>query len=370
MFLPMTMRHVNMETVYALNFCGKMHWKELFPTKWTVFVFIAYMAFFINQGLFVTASQQSDNAYGYNTVMAVLLTELTKLVMSIVLYTKDHSVWSLITETRLHSNVMWQYFVPAFLYCLYNNLAFVNLSVFDPTTYYLLLQLRVVITAVLFQILFHRKLSVKQWISLFVLTAGCMIKQIPFGDEIQVDDSATDLDVIIKPVAKGTASYFSWNMLLIIVQVVCSCLAGVYNELLLKGQGADCNVYIQNIYMYVDSIVCNMALLLWQGDISVLLDKEEFSSILHYKVILVIINNAAIGIVTSFFLHSLNSILKTFASALELVFTAILSRIFFDIPIYSNTICAIVIVSIAVFVYSQNPVVNNTKPSTKEAVCV
>lgn len=358
-----------METVHSLNLCGKMHWKELFPSRWTVFVFIAYMAFFINQGLFVTASQQSDNAYGYNTVLAVLLTELTKLLMSIVLYTKDHSVWSLITETRVHSDVMFQYFVPAFLYCLYNNLAFVNLSVFDPTTYYLLLQLRVVITAVLFQILFHRKLSVKQWVSLFVLTAGCMVKQIPFGDEKQVDDSMTDVDVIIKPVAKGAASYLSWNMLLIIVQVVCSCLAGVYNELLLKGQGADCNVYVQNICLYANSIVCNLALLVWQGDITVLLNQEEFNSLMHYKVVLVIINNAAIGIVTSFFLHSLNSILKTFASALELVFTAILSKIFFDIPIYSNTVCAIIIVSVAVFVYSQNPVVN-TKPPTKDAVCV
>lgn len=49
--------------------------------------------------------------------------------------------------------VLALYFVPAFLYCLYNNLAFVNLSTFDPTTYYLLLQLRVVITGVLFQVI-------------------------------------------------------------------------------------------------------------------------------------------------------------------------------------------------------------------------
>lgn len=44
---------------------------------------------FLVTGLFVTASQQSDNAYGYNTVMAVLLTELTKLLMSVILYTKE-----------------------------------------------------------------------------------------------------------------------------------------------------------------------------------------------------------------------------------------------------------------------------------------
>jgi solute carrier family 35 (UDP-sugar transporter), member A1/2/3 len=49
---------------------------------------------------------------------------------------------------------MMLYFVPAFMYCLYNNLAFVNLATFDPTTYYLLLQFRVVITGIVFQVCF------------------------------------------------------------------------------------------------------------------------------------------------------------------------------------------------------------------------
>ena len=41
-------------------------------------------------------------------------------------------------------------------------------------------------------------------------------------------------------------------------------------------------------------------------------------------VLIIVLNNAAIGIATSLFLRSLNSILKTFASALELMFTAVL----------------------------------------------
>ena len=44
------------------------------------------------------------------------------------------------------------YFVPAGLYCVYNNLGFVNLQHFDPTTYFLLLQFRVVVTGVIFQV--------------------------------------------------------------------------------------------------------------------------------------------------------------------------------------------------------------------------
>lgn len=48
--------------------------------------------------------------------------------------------------------VLLYYFVPAALYCLYNNLQFVNLATYDPTTYYLLLQFRVVVTGVVFQV--------------------------------------------------------------------------------------------------------------------------------------------------------------------------------------------------------------------------
>ena len=63
-----------------------------------------------------------------------------------------------------------------------------------------------------------------------------------------------------------------------------------------------------------------------------------------------------VGIVTSLFLKNLNSILKAFASALELVFTAILSFIFLGIPIHWNTLVAVCIVSYSVVMYAQNPI--------------
>lgn len=68
------------------------------------------------------------------------------------------------------------------------------------------------------------------------------------------------------------------------------------------------------------------------------------------------LNNATVGIITSFFLKQLNSIVKTFASALELVLTAVLSYFIFDIPIYLNTVLSIVTVMLAMYLYTQNPV--------------
>ena len=52
-------------------------------------------------------------------------------------------------------------------------------------------------------------------------------------------------------------------------KVLCSVFAGVYNEYIIKGAGADIHIMIQNVFMYLDSIFCNVALLsvkvnIWQ----------------------------------------------------------------------------------------------------------
>lgn len=120
-----------------------------------------------------------------------------------------------------------RYFAPAFLYALYNILTYYNLEVFDPTTYFLLLQFRVVVTGVVWQLLFGVKLSVTQWAALVLLTFGCILKQYNFSSDASLD---LTLDA---------------SLILLGVQVLCSCLAGVYNEYLLKGHSGDVHLMVQ-----------------------------------------------------------------------------------------------------------------------------
>jgi drug/metabolite transporter (DMT)-like permease len=181
-----------------------------------------------------------------------------------------------------------------------------------------------------------------------------MVKQIDFGDADPITNEAK--------LPKNNHGFdLSINAVFILIQTICSCLAGVYNESLLKDQGKDINIYIQNVFMYLDSIICNTLLLLLTGNVKSAFASENLSEMLKPGVIIIAINSCCIGIVTSFFLKYMNSILKTFASALELVFTAVLCWLLFSIPIYFNTILAIAIVSLAVYLYSQSPVVNTAK---------
>lgn len=66
-----------------------------------------------------------------------------------------------------------------------------------------------------------------------------MVKQINFGDtpESSVNDA--------RPPKNTVGFDLSINAVFILIQTVCSCLAGVYNEYLLKDKGQDINIYIQ-----------------------------------------------------------------------------------------------------------------------------
>jgi len=326
-----------------------------FPTSSSAVIFLLYMTMFVAQGMLVTASRHGATGYTYNTVTVVLLTEGLKLLLSSGVYLRDKTATSLVEEVVRNRQVLLLYFVPATLYCLYNNLSFLSLSYFDPTSYFMFMQTRLLLTGLIYQILFSKRLSMKQWGSLVLLTIGCMVH------------------------ARGTASgdasssvlAASWSVLgvglvFVFTQVLCSVFAGVYNEYLIKGKGADIDIMIQNVFMYLDSIACNMLLLGVKGDLSTAFTFEALASIANPFVLILIVNNAVLGIVTSLFLKQLNSVLKAFASALEMVFTALLSWPLLGVPLTLHTAAALVAICTAVVIYAQNPVASPTTTSHRE----
>ncbi|XP_050665050.1 UDP-galactose transporter senju [Leptidea sinapis] len=325
-------------------------WHKLFPNREAFIVFSLYIILFVFQGVFITASKTETGLYDYNTTLVVFLSELLKLIISAVLYTyKQENKPNIFSAIVINYNLLLLYFIPSLLYCFYNNLAFINLSHYDPTSYYILLQFRVVITAFIFQFLFKRKLATIQWISLGILTMGCMIKNF---------DAAT---IISKGDTDVWGQIFNIYFLSINFQNFCSCLAGTYNEYLLKTKGSNVDIFLQNVFMYLDSIICNFFMLMFKGELVTIF--QDFRQIGDTFVILITVNSAIVGIVTSFFLKNLNSILKTYASALELIITAVVCYILFNIVITLFTIISICLVVIAVAMYFKNPV-NNVLPTT------
>ncbi|KAI2805349.1 hypothetical protein BLOT_004345 [Blomia tropicalis] len=311
--------------------------RQLFPTKWSLFIFLAYMILFVNQGILVKSSQTPTHSYGFNVVSVVLGIEFVKLFLSVTFYLRENkSLGQLFTDFRNGARICFLYTIPSILYCLYNNLAFVNLANYDPTSYYILMQFRNVITGIIYQLLFRKKLTLLQWISLVILTIGCIVKEFGRGND-----------------AKNAYSIFNVHLLLIVIQIICSCFAGVYNELLLKDIGSSVCIWMQNIYMYTDSIICNLVLLCFNTTSH---SELSFAIFMQPMIILILLNGALAGISTSFFLKCHNSIVKTFATTLEIIITAILCYFIFGTTIDQYTILSMILIFIAIFIYSHKPI--------------
>lgn len=372
------------------------------PDLQASFIFFGYITLFVSSTLLIT-SVQKQNILQINQILVVLLSELLKLAICVIVYLSrvGGSVYKLINELNKNRKLFILYMVPAFLYSLYNNLTFINLKLFDPTTYQCLMQFRIVLTAIIYQILFRKRLRKSQWISLAILTLGCLVKQ--FGmisnhlAKHHIENQKFHYEYIGIPSTKPmnanflekapeavnsflqTFFRFSMSTLLIMLQMFCSCFAGVYNEYLLKDKSSSLtsDIILQNIYMYVDSLVCNALVYLVANtknpDTDNIGSKSLISDLLgiltHGLILIIIVNNAISGLVASIFLKKLNSILKTFASAIEVFAVAFLAHYLFNDPIDAFTMIALVMVTIALYIYSENPVRNSNeknRPSQKD----
>jgi len=300
-------------------------------------IFTTYVTLWTSSHLLVYSSRLSS-APSYNATSVVLLTETVKLILAASMYVAyDGSLREMIRVASKEVRVLLLYGIPALLYAMYNNLLFINLASFDPGTYNVLIQLKIALTGVLYQILFSKQLNRNQWAAILLITLGCMCKEsgkvTTFGFQ---------------------ANLSSWFLLF--VQMLCSVLAGVYNEVLLKGsdsakRGVTTN--LQNAFMYIQSIVVNFVVLIWEGKGSEAISPQNLEAIASLKVLSIIAIMSTVGLVTGFFLKHLDSVLKAVASALEVVFTMLLGFLFFGAPLGLSGLISGLLVGAGVALYSR-----------------
>ena len=76
---------------------------------------------------------------------------LTRKISNYI-FVSSSSLLSLLKSVSTYRWVLGLYLVPASLYCLYNNLSFISLSYFNPTTYFMFMQIRLLMTGLMYQV--------------------------------------------------------------------------------------------------------------------------------------------------------------------------------------------------------------------------
>ncbi|XP_031091613.1 CMP-sialic acid transporter 2-like isoform X2 [Ipomoea triloba] len=220
--------------------------------------------------------------------------------------------------------------VPALLYAINNYLKFIMQLYFDPATVKMLSNLKVLVIAVLLKIVMRRRFSIIQWEALALLLIGISVNQLR---SLPAGTTALGL-----PVATGAYLYT-------LIFVTVPSLASVYNEYALKSQ-FDTSIYLQNLFLYGYGAFFNflgiLGTALFKGPDS--LDILQGHS---RATMLLICNNAAQGILSSFFFKYADTILKKYSSTVATIFTGIASALLFGHTLTMNFILGISIVFIS-----------------------
>ena len=304
-------------------------------------IFATYVLLWVSSHLLVYGSRLAG-APAYNATSVVMLTETTKLIMAVGMYlTYDGSVADLVKAAAGSMPLMLRYTVPAVLYCVYNNLVYVNLTTFDPGTYNVLMQARIGLTGLIWQQLFAKRLNRNQWTAIGLIGLGCMVKE----------------GAKLAPSGGGlSANAGAW--MLLGVQMLASVLAGVYNELLLKGGneragGLKVTTNLQNGFMYLQSVLWNASILAYQGKLGEAFAQENLRAVCSPSVLAIIAIMSSVGLVTGFFLKHLDSVLKSVASAMEVVLTMLAAYAVFGTPVDALALLAAALVGSGVWLYAK-----------------
>ncbi|PIA29719.1 hypothetical protein AQUCO_05800076v1 [Aquilegia coerulea] len=232
-----------------------------------------------------------DGGFKFSPISVNFLTELAKVFFAIVmlLFQARHqkvgekpllSVSTFVQAAR--NNVLLA--VPALLYAVNNYLKFIMQLYFNPATVKMLSNLKVLVIAVLLKMVMKRKFSIIQWEALALLLIGISVNQLR-----SLPEGSTAMGL---PVATGAYVYT-------LIFVTVPSMASVFNEYALKSQ-FETSIYLQNLFLYGYGALFNFLGIL----VTVIIKGPSSFDILqgHSKAtMLLIFNNAAQGILSSFF---------------------------------------------------------------------
>lgn len=278
-----------------------------------------------------------DGKFKFSPVSVNFLTEATKVVFAILMLliqarhqkVGEKPLLSISTFVQAaRNNVLLA--VPALLYAINNYLKFIMQLYFNPATVKMLSNLKVLVIAVLLKFIMKRRFSIIQWEALALLLIGISINQLR-----SIPEGTTSLALPVTTIA------YIYTLIFVTVPS----MASVFNEYALKSQ-YDTSIYLQNLFLYGYGAIFNflaiLGIAIFKGPSS--LDILEGHS---KATMLLIVNNAAQGILSSFFFKYADTILKKYSSTVATIFTGIASALLFGHTLTINFLLGISVVFIS-----------------------
>lgn len=282
------------------------------------------------------------------TSAAVLSSECLKLTCSVcyILFVEGKSFSSILYYLKEDQRNTLLLAVPASAYNFQMSMEYVALANLNAAVFSVLVQTKLLFTAVFAAVFLRKKLKYIQVISLVLLTAGCML-----------------CNLSSKSTTAGASEAGWWHsrtmtgILATLGIAVSSGFASVYTEKVIKGQGAIRTVsekefglaytQVQLAAMSIVAIAIYALLADWKA---IWLDGlfHNFSP----AAFLSVISSALGGLIVASVLKYADSVLKGYATAMSVILTGVLSMILFGTELNTIYFLGIVNVVTAVLLYN------------------
>jgi UDP-sugar transporter A1/2/3 len=274
----------------------------------------------------------------YSVCTMVIMTELLKLVFSVLLLAKEldgvgRATNTLRTEFSHRREECLKLLVPAGLYFCQNNVLIFAVTNLDTAVYQVCYQMKLVVTAVLSVLLLGRSLSSAQWLAVLLLCVGIVgVNMSAAGEKVQAKGGQN--------AALGlTAVFFA---------AFTSGMAGVYFEKLVKG--GQQSVWARNFFLALFSLAF--------GAITMAIkEPETLSRTAFFRgydrlVVTVVVVNAAGGMIVAMVIKYADNILKGFATGISTLLSTLCSIALFGFEPNLLFVLGAAVVIFSTFMYS------------------
>lgn len=249
---------------------------------------------------------QVGGKYHYSPASAVVMTELFKLCSSAALVTK--LIYSASKEKgtplSVEANTFWSENLStamvfhqiglAFAYAVVNLVTFSIFIYVPASSFFLMKAASPVITALMLLFLVGRAVSGQQWVSILVQCVGLIVTQ--------YDRCSQSL--VFNPI----------GYVLVAINIVVSCGAGVWNEHIIKRYGSSVNA--QNCVLYSCGVLVGMVIFLTVPSSYLGGDQTlSFFEGYNWSVLAVIAANGSVGLVITAVYKYADVVVKTFGLA-------------------------------------------------------
>ena len=270
------------------------------------------------------------------TSAAVIGSECTKLSLSLfyILCIEKQSFQTIIQYFKDDWKNTMLVTVPASAYNLQMTLEYIALANLDAAMFSVLVQTKLLFTAVFSAIVIRKKLKYIQVISLTLLTVGVMLCNMKFGEDAGVSNTKGIMATLGIAVSSGFAS--------------------VYTEKVIKSQRR--SVTGQYSLAYTQVQLASMSLL----TIGIYACLVDFREIVQYGLFynfnlgacLTVFNSAIGGLIVAGVLKYADSVLKGYATAISVIGTGIMSMLLFGTQLHVVYFMGIINVVMAVLLYN------------------